>query len=520
MAATKGPGKRRAVDTKVGSGAVGSKSIAVLAALYLLITVILIYSGMAFWPPTQDPCTTAHPCTVVVQANAAASPTPSPAAGAGPDQTQVATIPGSLSTHWFFWDVTLDRERSLLLVVAIGGALGAMAHVLRSFYGYVGERHLVWSWVPSYFIIPMVGALFAIFAYVFLRAGLITGTGTGDGSPFGFTAVAILVGLYTNQAAGKFKQVFETVFTKPEAGSESMDSSSAPTITAIAPTSGSSGDLVVITGTHLEHVTEVAFGGGATAEATWDAAASQLSTHVPDGAISGPLTVSPDEGTASSTQSFEVASAFRIDSVTPPHGPVGTVVAVVGTGFDETMDEIVFADGLPTAATFDPAKRSLSAAVPDGAITGTLSVSNDERTATSTDAFVVDPSPPPTDGDPDPVDPGPAPVGELEGDGGAAGPDPAADGGDAVADADPVAPAISRFSPTSGPVGTLVEVFGTGIGDLDEVDFGDIPSEAAPSAGGALATTVPEGAVDGPLSVTVGDRQIFSSGTFEVTSDA
>jgi IPT/TIG domain len=516
-------GKRKAVDTKVGMAPVGRTGVVILTAVYLTITIILIYSGMAFWPPVQQPCTAAQPCVVVsTGATASASPAASAApANTTPDVTQVATIPGEVHVQWFFLnDITLDRERSLLVVVAIGGALGAMAHVLRSFYNYVGERHLLYSWVPSYFIIPMVGALFAIFAYVFLRAGLITGTGTTDGSPFGFTAVAILVGLYTNQAAGKFKQVFETVFTKPESGSEPIDSSTAPSITAIAPTSGSVGDLVVITGAHLDAATEVAFGGGVTAKATWDPTTSQLSTHVPAGAESGPLTVSPDDGGPASTQAFEVLSTFSIDSFVPTHAPVGTKVSVRGTGLDDTVDEVVFGGGAEAVVlTFDEGTGTVEVLVPTGAINGSLSIGLGSRTAVSADTFTVDPAPPAPDGtpgvggEPDPDQP---PDDEP--------PDDDDDVGTVIGAPDDTPaelPTITGFEPPSGAVGTTVVVSGTGLARTEEVVFGgDVAASASNVTATAVTVDVPDDAEEGPLEVEVDGHVVRSAASFKVTNHA
>jgi hypothetical protein len=56
---------------------------------------------------------------------------------------------------------TLSREIDLLVTVAVAGGLGAMGHVFRSFSKYVGERNLRNSWLLSYFMIPLGGAIMA-----------------------------------------------------------------------------------------------------------------------------------------------------------------------------------------------------------------------------------------------------------------------------------------------------------------------------------------------------------------------
>lgn len=176
-------------DTGVGRKAVGGWFVLLLAILLGGIGIVLAYALVAFWPPELDPNATGVPAT-------------------------------SVSFFGLSWSI--PRETSMFALVAIGGALGGMVHVLRSFFRYAGERNLIWSWVPSYFLIPVVGALLASITYILLRAGLLTNTGTAQGSPYGFAAVATLVGLFSSQAATKLKQVFETLFAQSSRGSESV----------------------------------------------------------------------------------------------------------------------------------------------------------------------------------------------------------------------------------------------------------------------------------------------------------
>lgn len=114
------------------------------------------------------------------------------------------------------------REQNLLVLMAALGALGATAYVLRSFSTYVGERKLVWSWVPAYVLVIFLGAIIATITYIVLRAGLIGGDGTVEGNTWGFAAVAALVGLFNAQAASKLKAIFESIFAETAAGSDSL----------------------------------------------------------------------------------------------------------------------------------------------------------------------------------------------------------------------------------------------------------------------------------------------------------
>ena len=201
--------------------------------------------------------------------------------------------------------LSLDREQSLLVLVAIGGALGAMGHVLRSFYRYVGERKLVWSWVASYLTIPVVGAVIATVVYIVLRAGLLPGA-SPTANEFGFVAIAALSGMFSSQAAEKLKEVFETLFTRPPPGTDSLEPVLG--ITSFEPSGGTIGAIVTLTGPGLEDVDRVEFGGGAVSPADYDDEAGVLSTTVPQGAATGTLAVRMGETEARSVEEFEVES--------------------------------------------------------------------------------------------------------------------------------------------------------------------------------------------------------------------
>jgi hypothetical protein len=184
----------------------------------------------------------------------------------------------------------LPREQNLLLIVAILGGLGAILHVLRSFFKYAGERGLLWSWIPSYFLIPFVGAVIAVITYVVLRAGLVGGTGSDEGNTWGFAAIASLVGLFSAQARSKLKDIFETILTPTKTGSESVsDERAVAAILDFTPKSGPAGTSVSITGTGLEDVTTARFGGGVDSPAVWSEEDQALVTTVPEGAQTGKL---------------------------------------------------------------------------------------------------------------------------------------------------------------------------------------------------------------------------------------
>lgn len=256
---------RPAWDTRVGRHAVEWPWVVVLSLVFVVMSVLLIYAAIAFWPPALPP--------------------------AGATAT-ISTAEPTTSPVFFGATIEMTREQNLLLLVTILGGLGAMAHVLRSFFKYVGERKLLWSWVTQYFLIPFVGALLATITYILLRAGLISGGGVQEGNIWGFAAVATLVGLFSAQAMSKLKDIFETIFTAAPTGGEPIDpTDGGPSPIDFGPKEGRAGIEVALTGMGLENATAVVFGGDTPSDATWNATTGSLVTKVPAGAKDGPLKV-------------------------------------------------------------------------------------------------------------------------------------------------------------------------------------------------------------------------------------
>ena len=222
---------------------------------------------------TASPSAAASPSATAI-ASPAASPTASPrgAAGAATSPTVTPSPSPAASPNdegeivYFFWgwlQAKIYPERRLLLLVMLTGALGSLMHALRSLAWYTGNREMVWSWAALYFLLPFTGAILAVIFYLVVRGGFFSPQApVGSTSPFGFAALAALVGLFSPQATLKLKEVAETVFTKPGEGKDSRTQGSAPPtkgapptttapqVTSVTPKSGqaSQGTPIVITG--------------------------------------------------------------------------------------------------------------------------------------------------------------------------------------------------------------------------------------------------------------------------------
>jgi uncharacterized repeat protein (TIGR03803 family) len=159
-----------------------------------------------------------------------------------------------------------------------------------------------------------------------------------------------------------------------------------PTITSFAPPSGVEGTAVTITGTGLVQATAVAFGGVAATTFTVNSD-TQVTATVPAGAKTGVITVTTPGGTATSSSNFNVTPT--ITSFSPPSGPVGTVVTIIGTGLLQTT-KVTF--GGVTATTFTVnSDIQVTATVPTGAVTGMIAITTPGGTVISTRTFTVTP---------------------------------------------------------------------------------------------------------------------------------
>ena len=172
------------------------------------------------------------------------------------DVRDYSAIPKCISV--FGKKVSIWDEQRLLFMILLAGALGSMVHALRSLSSYIGDQQLKWNWVPYYVLLPFAGSAIALVFYVVIRGGFFSsGADFNETNPFGFVAVAALVGLFSQSAILKLQSVAYNIFEKPPTQSDSLHqeeetATTAATITAVerkAAVAGGAEDVVHITGT-------------------------------------------------------------------------------------------------------------------------------------------------------------------------------------------------------------------------------------------------------------------------------
>ena len=126
---------------------------------------------------------------------------------------------------------SLSQDARLFVVVACAGALGGLLHGIRSLYWYVGNGEFKRSWSLMYLLLPITGAIMGIGFYFIIRGGLMSpSSNSGDTNPYGMAAVAFLFGLFSQQAALKLKDVFETLLASPAPGVDSLPQGAVPPV--------------------------------------------------------------------------------------------------------------------------------------------------------------------------------------------------------------------------------------------------------------------------------------------------
>jgi hypothetical protein len=244
----------------------------------------------------------------------------------------------------------------------------------------------------------------------------------------------------------------------------SVSVTATPTISSFTPSSAAVGAAVTLAGTGFTGASKVAF-NGVSASFNVDSD-TQITATVPAGATSGTIVVTAPGGTATSSTSFTVIAGPGISSFSPTAAAVGATVTLTGSGL--TGATAVAFNGVSAIFTVN-SDTQITATVPAGATSGTISVTAPGGTATSAASFTVVP-----------------------------------------------APAISSFTPTSAGAGAGVTVNGTGLTTTTAVSFNGTAATFTVTSDTQISTTVPAGATDGPISVTTAGGVATSTATFTV----
>ncbi|MGA9963911.1 MAG: choice-of-anchor tandem repeat GloVer-containing protein [Terriglobales bacterium] len=154
-------------------------------------------------------------------------------------------------------------------------------------------------------------------------------------------------------------------------------------------------------------------------------------------------------------------------SLLPSSGKVGKMIGILGQGFSRSS--VVKFDGVQATSVKNTGTTFLSATVPPGALTGSVTVTTGSTTLTSNKTFRVTPQ-------------------------------------------------ILSFSPSSGKVGTPVMINGVSLTQTSKVTFGGVKATSfTVNSDIQVTATVPTGAITGRIAITTQGGVATSPGVFTVT---
>jgi IPT/TIG domain len=167
-----------------------------------------------------------------------------------------------------------------------------------------------------------------------------------------------------------------------------------PVISNISPLSGPVGVTVTITGNNFGTTPgTVTFNGTTAAIKSWNS--STITAVVPSGGTSGNVVVTIG-GLVSNGSSFTVTVPPAITSLAPTSGPAGALVTITGTGFGTTQGTVSFA-GLAASVT-SWSSTSIVAQVPSGASSGSVVVTASAMASNAANFTVTSSAPPDNSG--------------------------------------------------------------------------------------------------------------------------
>ena len=242
-----------------------------------------------------------------------------------------------------------------------------------------------------------------------------------------------------------------------------------PTITSFSPTSGTTGTVVIISGTNFTSNDKVAFNGTAATAFTLNSSSS-ISATVGTGST-GTITVTNpgNNRTATSSGAFTFIPLPTITSFSPSSGNTGTVISIIGNNF--TGMNSVTIGGAAAASYNVNSSTSISATVGSGS-TGSICVSNTNCPGcqvSSSGSFTYIP-PPPT---------------------------------------------ITSFTPSSGGAGTVVSITGTNfITGATLVNFGGAQAQSVTVNSSSSISATVGGGNSGTISVTTSGGTANSTASF------
>ncbi|MGZ3765709.1 MAG: hypothetical protein ACXVB0_01355 [Mucilaginibacter sp.] len=143
---------------------------------------------------------------------------------------------GSCTKPMFEIKDTIPFNAIIMILVAAAGFLGNMVHIATSFTTFVGSEQFKRNWILWYCVKPFTASALALIVYFAFRAGFLNSTDSGSNiNIYGILSISAFVGLFTDIATQKLKEVFEVIFKPKETRPNPLEGSANPTFTTVKP---------------------------------------------------------------------------------------------------------------------------------------------------------------------------------------------------------------------------------------------------------------------------------------------
>jgi aryl-phospho-beta-D-glucosidase BglC (GH1 family) len=248
-------------------------------------------------------------------------------------------------------------------------------------------------------------------------------------------------------------------------------------ISNFSPMSGAVGTVVTINGSGLSGVTK-AWVGAAQNATVRVVSSTQVQVTIPAGATTGAIGLFTASQVAFTAQSFSMTSSApaavqpTISNFSPASGAVGTVVTLNGSGFTGLNQAWVGNAHNGTVRVISD--RQVQVTIPSGATTGAIGLFNSQFGAFTASAFTV-----------------------------------------STVATTYSQPSVSNFSPSSGGVGTVVTINGSGFTGLNQAWVGNAHNAAIRVVSDSqVQVTIPSGATTGAIGLLNPKNAAFTASAF------
>lgn len=165
-----------------------------------------------------------------------------------------------------------------------------------------------------------------------------------------------------------------------------------PTFGSLDPPSGVIGTQIRINGNNLTGVNSVKFANNVTAQFTVTSN-NVITTTVPAGAVTGPITLGKPDCAEAATSAFTVTPCPSVSGLSPSAGQVGSALIINGVGFTG-VTAVRFNNNSISASFTINSDTQITATVPTGATTGAITIVKTPCPNAVSAVFTVQPPPP------------------------------------------------------------------------------------------------------------------------------